>query len=91
MLALSAWLGLPRVEISMLILTIGAVIAAEAFNTTVEAIIDLLSPEWHERAKVGKDVAAGSVLVVSISAVGIGLLILGPPLCQRLFPFFADM
>jgi diacylglycerol kinase len=44
-----------------------------------------MSPEWHERAKVAKDVSAGAVLLLAITAVAVGLLILGPPLWTRVF------
>ena len=82
-LGLAAWLKLPLIQVSMLVLTIGAVLAGETINTTVEAIVDLLSPEWHERAKVAKDVSAGGVLVLSLTAVVVGILVLGPPLWER--------
>ena len=78
------WLNLDTVRWSVLVLTIGGVLAAETINTTVEAIVDLLSPEWHAQAKVAKDVAAAGVLILSLTAIVIGLLILGPPLCHRL-------
>ena len=86
-LVMAAWLGLERNDWGVLVLTIGAVLAGETINTTVEAIVDLLSPEWHERAKIAKDVSAGAVLILSLTAVIVGLLILGPPLWQRLLEF----
>ena len=84
MLVVATWLGLDFLHLSVLVLTIGAVIAGETINTTVESIVDLLSPEWHERAKVAKDVSAAGVLILSLTAVIVGLLILGPPLFERL-------
>lgn len=82
-IALAVWLKLGLLEFSILVLTIGAVLAGETINTTVEAIVDLLSPEWHERAKIAKDVSAGAVLILGMTAIVVGLLILGPPLWQR--------
>ena len=87
--AVAAWLGLTPRDWSLLVLTIGAVLAGETINTTVEAIVDLLSPEWHAQAKVAKDVSAGGVLILSITAVAVGLLILGPPLWERILPTFS--
>ena len=84
-LGLATWLQLDRLSLAVLVLTIGAVLAAETINTTVEALVDLLSPEFHDRAKIAKDVAAGAVLIVSLAAIVIGVLLLGPPLWQRLF------
>ena len=78
-------LNLPLRDWAVLALTIGAVIAGELLNTVVEAFVDLVSPEYHELAKVAKDVAAATVLVLALSAVAVGLLILGPPLWAALF------
>ena len=84
---LSICLGIGPVSLSILVLTIGAVLAAETINTTVEAMVDLLSPEFHERAKIAKDVAAGAVLIVSLTAILVGLIVLGPPLWQRILSY----
>lgn len=59
-------------------------LAGETINTTVESIVDLLSPDWHEQAKIAKDVAAGAVLILSLTAIVVGLLITGPPLWERI-------
>lgn len=81
--AVAAWLGVSRVEWAALILCIGMVIAAEAFNSAIEAMVDLLSPDIHPSAKTAKDVAAGAVLIAAIAAAVVGVLILGPPLWDR--------
>lgn len=73
-------LDLPLRDWAVLTLTIGAVLTGELINTVVEALVDLASPEYHELAKVAKDVAAGAVLVMALTAISVGLLILGPPL-----------
>ena len=85
-IALATWLRIDSTRWAILLLTIGAVCAGETINTTVEALVDLLSPEWHERAKVAKDVSAGAVLLLAVTAVAVGLIVLGPPLWVRLFP-----
>ena len=81
---LAIWLKIAPFPLSILVLTIGAVLAGETINTTVESIVDLLSPDWHEQAKIAKDVAAGAVLILSLTAIVVGLLILGPPLWERI-------
>lgn len=78
------WLALPAQSWAILFLTIGVVWMAECLNTAVEAVLDLVSPQKHPLAKIGKDAAAGSVLVVAFSAVLVGLVILGPPLLEKL-------
>src|SRR5260370_11627926 len=85
---LSTWLALPATDWAMIILTIRMVFAAEFINTAIEAVVDLASPEKHPLAKVGKDVGAAAVLIAAVAAVGIGLLILGPPLRTKIFFLF---
>ncbi|HEY7310004.1 MAG TPA: diacylglycerol kinase family protein [Gemmataceae bacterium] len=82
--AVSFWLGLERIEWAILLLTVALVWTAEFVNTAVEALADLLSPDIHPLAKVAKDVAAAAVLIAALAAVGVGLLVLGPPLWARL-------
>lgn len=63
---------------AVLFLTIGSVMAAEAFNTAIELVLDLTHPQHHTLAGLAKDVAAGAVLITAIIAVIVGLLIFGP-------------
>lgn len=83
-LVLGAWLKISPLGWAVLALTIGVVLAAEMLNTAVEAVVDLVSPEYHPLAKIAKDAAAGAVLWLAMAAVVVGLLILGPPLWQTL-------
>lgn len=73
-------LRLPALHFAALTIIIGLVWAAEILNTSIEALIDLISPDHHPLAKIAKDTGAAAVLVLSIAAVVVGLLILGPPL-----------
>lgn len=82
---LAFMLRLPRYDWAILILTMMVVWIAEFLNTSLEAIVDMTTPDYHPLAKVAKDVAAAAVLVGALGAILIGLLILGPPLWQRLF------
>ncbi len=65
-------------RVALLVAMIVLVIAFEMLNTVVEAIVDLVSVDYHPLAKIAKDVAAGSVLVVAIGAACVGILVLGP-------------
>jgi diacylglycerol kinase (ATP) len=78
------WLHLDAVRWSNLALAIGLVWTSEFVNTALEAVVDLASPAIHPLARVGKDVAAAAVLVGAITSVVVGLLVLGPPLWDRL-------
>ena len=84
-IALGLWLRLIARDWAILTLTFMTVWMAELANTALEAVVDMTMPRPHPLAKVAKDVAAATVLVGAIGAVLIGLLILGPPLWDRLF------
>ena len=60
-------------------------LAAELFNTGVEAIVDLLVEQnRHQLAKIAKDIAAAGVVISVVGAMLAGGLILGPALLARL-------
>ena len=78
------WLELVLRDWAILIVTIAMVWMAEFLNTALEIVVDLASPDLHPLARAGKDVGAASVLIAAASAVVIGLLILGPPLVEKI-------
>ncbi len=80
----SLWLRIEMRDWGVLILTIAMVWTAEFLNTALEIVVDLASPNLHPLAKVGKDVGAAAVMIAALSAVIIGLLLLGPPLVIKL-------
>lgn len=82
--ALGLWLRLPPRDWAILILTFMVVWTAEFANTAIEAVVDMTMPRPHPLAEIAKDVAAAAVLISALGAVVVGLLILGPPLWQRL-------
>jgi diacylglycerol kinase len=82
--ALGLWLDLSHIQWAVLTLTIGFVLVSEMLNTVAETLVDLTSPDYHPLAKVVKDVTAGAVLLTAIISVIVGLLVLGPPLWDRL-------
>lgn len=59
---------------------IGLVLMAEFFNTSIEYLVDLVSPEIHPLAKVTKDTASAGVLMMAIISAIIGLIIFIPKL-----------
>ncbi|RMD73512.1 MAG: diacylglycerol kinase family protein [Chloroflexi bacterium] len=79
-IALGVVLRITRAEWMILSLTIGMVLAAEGFNTAIEAVVDLATRERHPLAQIAKDVAAGTVLICACIAVVIGTLMFGPRL-----------
>jgi len=81
---LSFWLKLSHQDFAIIILTMAIVWTAEFFNTALEALTDLIQPKQHELAKISKDVSAAAVLITATASVFVGLLILGPPLWQKI-------
>lgn len=78
------WLGISRSDWGLLVLAMMGVWMGEAVNTAVEAIVDMVQPDFHPMAKIAKDVAAGGVLLSAVAAAIVGLLILGPPLVETI-------
>ncbi len=65
-------------EIGIILITILLVIAAEMINTAIEEMVDLITQEHREQAKIAKDVSAGMVLVCAIGSLIIGVVIFIP-------------
>lgn len=65
-------------EWCLLIIAITMVLCAEGMNTAIEALTDLVSPDYHALAEKTKDVAAGAVLISAIGAAVIGIIIFLP-------------
>ena len=59
----------------LLLLTIGGVISAEMFNTSIENLCDKVSKEFHPLIKSAKNCAAGAVLILAIFAAVIGMIL----------------
>lgn len=73
--AFSFFYNFSRSEYVLLTLTCAGVIAAELFNTAIEVVIDKVSPKFNIFAMIGKDIAAGAVLVTAVGAVVTGVLL----------------
>ena len=82
--AMGLWLQLSRQDWAILILTIAMVWIVEFINTSVEVLTDLASPKRNSLAKITKDVSAAAVLIAAAASVIIGILILGPPLMEKI-------
>lgn len=72
----SLFLRVSAFEFALLSLSVLFVLFAELINTAVEAVVDLVSPEFHPLAKIAKDTAAGAVLLSACGAGITGYLVL---------------
>jgi len=79
-LILSLSLNITRIEFTLLCMAIVLVLVTEMLNTAIETTIDMISEEFHPKAKIAKDIAAGVVLIASIGALMLAYLILYPAL-----------
>jgi len=78
--ALGAWMGLSLVEWGLVALAIGLVVMAEVFNTSIEALAKAVGRYPDDGIRDALDHASGGVLVAVLTAVTIGLVVLGPKL-----------
>jgi diacylglycerol kinase len=76
--SLSYYLNISVSEWLAIIICVGMVLAAECFNTALEKLVDLVSPEFNKQAGLVKDVAAAAVLVCAITVITIALVIFVP-------------
>lgn len=74
-IALGFVLKLEVVEWAVLVITIASVLILELINTSLESIVNIVSPEVKPEAKIAKDVAAASVLIASLASVFVGSLL----------------
>jgi diacylglycerol kinase (ATP) len=87
-LSLAWWLRVDQEGFALTIVAVVAVWVAEAFNTVLELMVDMVTSEKYSRAaKRARDIAAAAVLISTIGAIVIGVVILGVPLWHRVKPF----
>src|SRR5438105_1140113 len=83
-IAVAAAMGCTLMQWAMLLLCIGGVLTAELFNSAIETLHRGLDAETRERTWKSLDIAAGAVLMASVTAAVVGLLVLGKRLGQLL-------
>ena len=69
-----------KAEWFVVMIVTGLVFTAELFNSAIESVVDLISPEYHKKAENAKDYAAGAVLIAAIISAIAGLIIFAPKL-----------
>ncbi|HEU4965518.1 MAG TPA: diacylglycerol kinase [Bacilli bacterium] len=81
---------LSKLEIVLVFFSIIMVIGAELFNTAVEAVVDLVTDDYHPLAKIAKDTAAAAVLMTAVHAVIVGFFVFFDKLFPLRWRHFAD-
>lgn len=69
-------------EMGILGVMILLVICTEMINTAIEKMVDLITKEHREEAKIAKDVSSGMVLLTAAGSVIVGILIFLPHILQ---------
>ena len=72
-----------RTEWLAIALVSALVLSAEAMNTAIEFVVDLVSPDYHPLAEKAKDVAAAAVLLAAFGAIIVGLIIFLPKIVNH--------
>ena len=70
------------IEWLVCLVLIGFVLMAEFFNTAIEYVVDLASPNIHPLAKAAKDTASAGVLMMAIISALIGCVIFVPKIIE---------
>jgi diacylglycerol kinase (ATP) len=81
-LVLSYILGVERTDFLIISIAVILVLLAEMINTAIEYVVDMISPEHSEKARIAKDVAAGAVFITVFGAAILGYIILFPYLVR---------
>jgi diacylglycerol kinase len=84
-IASAFWLKVSMAEWIWLAFAIGFVLVSELFNTAIEFLVDLVSPDFNPKAGLVKDIAAGAVLIAALTSVVIGMLVFLPKLLLFFF------
>lgn len=77
-LVASFLLGVSKIELALVVICIGTVIACEMINSAIEACVDLETTKEHELAKIAKDCASGASLVLSVMSVFVAGIVFIP-------------
>lgn len=82
------FLKINYIEWLVCLVLIGFMLMAEFFNTAIEYVVDLASPDIHPLAKAAKDTASAGVLMMAIIAAVTGLVIFVPKLIEFVGGYF---
>ena len=60
------------------LIVIGMVLAAELINTAIEAVVDMVTTDYHPLAKIAKDCGSAATVILAMMALAIGIVVYGP-------------
>ena len=74
-LLVSFLLNVSQTELCLVVISMGAMMASELINCSIEAAVDLVTLETNELAKIAKDCAGAATLVLVIVSLFIDSII----------------
>ena len=90
-LIFSLFFSLTALQYAVLLVLIALMFSAEMINTAIETLVNLVSPCYHQLARIAKDVAAGAVFVCAVASVLVGVLFFWKPeVYPAIVQFFVD-
>lgn len=81
-LVASFLLDVSKIELCLVVICIGTVIACEMINSAIEACVDLETTKENELAKVAKDCASGASLVLSVMSIFVAGIVFIPKIIE---------
>lgn len=75
--------GLDAARWGVVLLCCGVVLSAELINTSIETIVDLVSPEYHPLAGRAKDIAAAATWVLCAFVALVGIIVIGSAAIEK--------
>ena len=72
------YFGISKMQWAILVVVMAIIIIAELLNTAIEAVVDLVTDEYHELAKIAKDCASAAAFVASLLSIGLYLYVFIP-------------
>jgi len=76
-------IGVTRLELIALMISIAFVLIAEMMNTAIEGAVDVSTTSFDPNAKLAKDISAGAVLIATVNAVVVGYLVFSEAVQDR--------
>jgi diacylglycerol kinase (ATP) len=76
-------IGVDRLELIALLISVAFVLIAEMINTAIEGAVDVSTTSFDPNAKLSKDIAAGAVLIATVNAVAVGYLVFSEAVQDR--------
>jgi len=85
------WLKIPLKDFGIIMFFCVNIIVVEVLNTGLERLADVVDPKYNRQIGLAKDIAAGAVLLASISAIVFGFMVIWEPLMEKLMPLILKL